>query len=132
MIDLEIKAKNTRDILKNNLKLFPYRCCKFAVTEMYEKNFEIIKGQRVCLVGPNGAGKSTLLKMLAGVLNSDEGIIKLGYNVERGYFSQTRLDVLSENRTAFDEVSSARSSTINVISGVTTCAPLLSIAVNVI
>ena len=44
MIDLEIKAKNTRDILKNNLKLFPYRCCKFAVIEMYEKNFEIIKG----------------------------------------------------------------------------------------
>lgn len=70
-------------------------------------NFEILKGQKVCLVGPNGAGKSTLLKMLAGVLESDSGEIKYGHNVDYGYFSQTRLDVLNPNRSAFDEVGSA-------------------------
>ena len=70
-------------------------------------DLEIIRGQKVCLVGPNGAGKSTLLKMLAGVLNNDAGELKLGHNVERGYFSQTRLDVLNPNRTAFDEVGGA-------------------------
>lgn len=68
---------------------------------------EITKGQKICLVGPNGAGKSTLLKMLAGVLKPTSGKIKLGHKVKRGYFSQTRLDVLSPNRKVLDEVASA-------------------------
>ncbi len=67
-------------------------------------DFEITKGQKLCLVGPNGAGKSTLLKILAGVLPIDAGTRKLGYNVTQGYFSQTRLDVLQPERTAFEEV----------------------------
>jgi len=73
---------------------------------------ELIRGQKLCLVGPNGAGKSTLLKMLAGVLSPDQGSIKLGHNVKRGYFSQTRLDVLNPNRTVLDELGSASSSSI--------------------
>ncbi len=67
-------------------------------------DFEITKGQKLCLVGPNGAGKSTLLKMVAGVLDPDSGTRKLGHQVELGYFSQTRLDVLNPNRTAFEEL----------------------------
>lgn len=67
-------------------------------------DFEITKGQKFCLVGPNGAGKSTLLKMIAGVLEPDSGTRKLGHQVELGYFSQTRLDVLNPNRTAFEEL----------------------------
>ncbi|MCK5180099.1 MAG: ATP-binding cassette domain-containing protein [Candidatus Omnitrophica bacterium] len=75
---------------------------------VYENlDLEIVKGQKVCLVGPNGAGKSTLLKMLAGVLKPDSGEIKQGHQVDNGYFSKTRLDVLNPNRTAFDEVSMA-------------------------
>lgn len=69
-------------------------------------NLEIIRGEKVCLVGPNGAGKSTLLKMLAGAIEPTEGSVKLGHQVERGYFSQTRTDVLNPNRSAFDEVAS--------------------------
>lgn len=72
-----------------------------------ELDLELIRGQKICLVGPNGAGKSTLLKMLAGVLNPDSGKIKLGYQVQRGYFSQTRLDVLSPSRNVLDELASA-------------------------
>ncbi len=67
-------------------------------------DFEITKGQKVCLVGPNGAGKTTLLKMLAGVMEFDSGERKLGHQVDLGYFSQTRLDVLQPDRSAFDEV----------------------------
>lgn len=67
-------------------------------------NLEIVKGQKVCLVGPNGAGKSTLLKMLAGAITQDSGFVKYGHGVEPGYFSQSRLDVLNPNRSAFDEV----------------------------
>ena len=70
-------------------------------------DFEITKGQKLCLVGPNGAGKSTLLKMIAGVLPPDAGTRKLGHQVNLGYFSQTRLDVLNPTRTVFEELMSA-------------------------
>ena len=76
-------------------------------TVYHHLDFEIVKGQKICLVGPNGAGKSTLLKMLAGVLKPDSGKLKYGHQVEIGYFSQARIDVLSPNKTAFDEVTSA-------------------------
>ena len=70
-------------------------------------SLEITKGQKVCLVGPNGAGKSTLLKILADVIEPDTGTIRLGNGVVRGYFSQSRLDVLNPNRNAFEEVAAA-------------------------
>lgn len=70
-------------------------------------DMEVLRGQKICLVGPNGAGKSTLLKMLAGVVEPDGGEIRLGHQVERGYFSQSRLDVLNPTRNAFEEVASA-------------------------
>ncbi len=73
--------------------------------KVYENlDFEIVKNQKICLVGPNGAGKSTLLKMLAGAIPPDSGSRKLGHQVDLGYFSQTRLDVLNPQRSAFDEV----------------------------
>ena len=85
----------------------------FGVQKVYQDlSFEITRGQKVCLVGRNGAGKSTLLKMAAGVLHPDRGEVKLGLNVERGYFSQTRLDVLNPQRNVLDELSSAARSSI--------------------
>jgi len=85
----------------------------YGTKKVYDNlQFELIRGQKLCLVGPNGAGKSTLLKMLAGVLDPDKGAIKLGHNVKRGYFSQTRLDVLNPNRTVLDEIGSASTSSI--------------------
>ncbi|MFA5059596.1 MAG: ABC-F family ATP-binding cassette domain-containing protein [Candidatus Omnitrophota bacterium] len=70
-------------------------------------DFEITRGEKICLIGHNGAGKSTLLKMLAGVVKPDSGERKLGHNVGLGYFSQTRLDVLNQEKTAFDEVATS-------------------------
>jgi ATP-binding cassette subfamily F protein 3 len=80
----------------------------YGETKVYwDIDFELIRGQKVCFVGPNGAGKSTLLKMLAGILKPDTGSIKLGHQVGRGYFSQTRLDILNPNRNVLDELASA-------------------------
>lgn len=70
-------------------------------------DFEIVKDQKVCLVGPNGAGKSTLLKILADAIPYDSGTRRLGHGVKMGYFSQTRLDVLNPNRSAYEELISA-------------------------
>jgi ATP-binding cassette, subfamily F, member 3 len=69
----------------------------------HDLNFEIEKHQRIVLVGPNGAGKSTLLKILGGIIPIESGTCELGHNVEVGYFSQQRVDVLDLERTALEE-----------------------------
>jgi ATP-binding cassette subfamily F protein 3 len=66
-------------------------------------NLEIEKGQRIVLVGPNGAGKSTLLKILAELIPIQAGKRELGHNVNVGYFSQQRVDVLDLERTVLEE-----------------------------
>ncbi|MCX5696814.1 MAG: ABC-F family ATP-binding cassette domain-containing protein [Candidatus Omnitrophica bacterium] len=75
---------------------------------VYENlDFEISKGEKAVLAGENGAGKSTLLKILAGIIDIDSGERKAGHNVEIGYFSQTRTDVLSLENTVLQEAYSA-------------------------
>ena len=66
-------------------------------------NLEIEKHQRIVLVGPNGAGKSTLLKILGNVIPIESGTCELGHNVEVGYYSQQRVEVLNLERTALEE-----------------------------
>ncbi len=66
-------------------------------------DFESERSQRIVLVGPNGAGKSTLLKLLAGVLEPQQGTRTLGHNVKAGYFSQYRVEVLDPTRTVLEE-----------------------------
>ncbi|MGI8891467.1 MAG: ribosomal protection-like ABC-F family protein, partial [Chthoniobacterales bacterium] len=67
-------------------------------------NFEAERGQRTVLVGPNGAGKSTLLKLLAGVLEVEEGERAPGHNVRVGYFSQHRVEMLNVGHTVLESV----------------------------
>jgi ATP-binding cassette subfamily F protein 3 len=66
-------------------------------------NFEAERDQRLVLVGPNGAGKSTLLKILAGVVEFQQGKRDLGHNTKLGYYSQYRIDVLNPDHTVFEE-----------------------------
>ncbi|MCG8430963.1 MAG: ATP-binding cassette domain-containing protein [Candidatus Omnitrophica bacterium] len=70
-------------------------------------DFEIEKGEKAVLTGENGAGKSTLLRILAGVLPMDGGRRISGHNVDIGYFSQTRTDVLNLENTVLREAYSA-------------------------
>ncbi len=70
-------------------------------------DFEITQGEKAVLAGENGAGKSTLLKILAGIVNIDKGNRALGHNVDIGYFSQTRTDVLNVENTVLQEAYSA-------------------------
>jgi ATP-binding cassette subfamily F protein 3 len=80
-------------------------------------DFEVIKEEKAVLAGENGAGKSTLLKILAGVIDFESGTRKIGHNVDIGYFSQTRMDILVPERTVLEEAYSvaAESMTQDVI-----------------
>ena len=53
-------------------------------------SIKIMRGDRIGLVGNNGVGKSTLLKILLGELAPQKGSIKMGLNLEIGYFDQLR------------------------------------------
>ena len=70
-------------------------------------DFEVFQNEKAVLAGENGAGKSTLLKILAGVIDIDNGSRVTGHNVDIGYFSQTRMDVLHPENTVIKEAYSA-------------------------
>ncbi len=59
------------------------------------------RGQKVAFVGQNGQGKSTLAKILVGELSA-EGNIKLGHNVQVGYFAQNQAEYLDGKKTVLD------------------------------
>jgi ATP-binding cassette subfamily F protein 3 len=80
----------------------------YADIQVYrDLDFEISQGEKAVLAGENGAGKSTLLKILAGVIDIDSGLRIVGHNVDIGYFSQTRTDVLNLENTVLQEAYSA-------------------------
>jgi len=66
-------------------------------------NYTLEKNQKIALAGKNGAGKSTLLKLLAGVIEPDEGERILGHNIRCGYYSQRRSEMLNPKRTVLAE-----------------------------
>jgi ATP-binding cassette subfamily F protein 3 len=57
-------------------------------TLLHEAALAIERGEHISLVGPNGAGKTTLLETLLGLRQAEAGRIRLGHDVQPGYFSQ--------------------------------------------
>ncbi|MBR3297543.1 MAG: ATP-binding cassette domain-containing protein, partial [Firmicutes bacterium] len=68
-------------------------------------NFDIKRGDRICIVGANGIGKTTLLRIILGKLEADSGIVRYGVNVVPGYYDQGQQE-LDESRTVLDELHS--------------------------
>ena len=65
-------------------------------------NFYLNEGDKVGIIGINGTGKSTFLKVLAGVLEADEGHITRNPNVQVSFLSQNPL--MDDNATILEQV----------------------------
>ncbi|MBQ5831187.1 MAG: ABC-F family ATP-binding cassette domain-containing protein, partial [Alistipes sp.] len=64
--------------------------------------FTLERGQKIALVGRNGEGKTTMARMLIGELEATEGTIKVGANVNIGYYAQNQDDLMDGEFTVFD------------------------------
>ena len=63
----------------------------------------IKRGEKVAFVGKNGEGKSTLVKCIMGDIPFT-GNLKIGHNVQIGYFAQNQAQLLEEEITIFDTI----------------------------
>lgn len=69
----------------------------------HDVNLTIKRGEKVAFVGKNGEGKSTLVKCIMGEIPYT-GTLKLGHNVEIGYYAQNQAQMLDGEITVFDTI----------------------------
>jgi ATP-binding cassette subfamily F protein 3 len=71
----------------------------------------IERDSKTAFVGQNGQGKSTLAKIIVGDIEASGGHIKLGHNVQIGYFAQNQAEYLDGNKTVLDTMIDAANET---------------------
>ena len=64
-------------------------------------SLSVDRDSKIAFVGQNGQGKSTLAKIIVGDIKS-EGVVKLGHNVQIGYFAQNQAEYLDGSKTVLD------------------------------
>jgi ATP-binding cassette subfamily F protein 3 len=74
-----------------------------AHTVFSNVNLTIKRGEKVAFVGKNGEGKSTLVKCIMGEIPF-EGNLKVGHNIQIGYFAQNQAQLLDESLTVFQTI----------------------------
>lgn len=73
-------------------------------TVFSDAHFSVERGEKVAFVGRNGEGKTTMARVILGELQATKGAVKIGNNVEIGYFAQDQESVLDPNLTVFETV----------------------------
>lgn len=99
-ITLEPKCESGNDVLHvENLSK------SFGPLELFRDiGFDIKKGEHVAIIGDNGTGKTTILKIINRLVPADGGTLRLGANVQIGYYDQEH-HVLHMEKTLFEEIS---------------------------
>lgn len=69
----------------------------------HDVNLIIKRGEKVAFVGKNGEGKSTLVKCIMNEIDF-EGSLKIGHNIQIGYFAQNQAQLLDETLTVFQTI----------------------------
>ena len=87
---------------------YPIICDEVGKSYGQHKVFDCVtltikRGEKVAFVGNNGEGKSTLVKCIMGEIPF-EGDLKVGHNVQIGYFAQNQAQLLDGNVTVFDTI----------------------------
>ncbi|MFT7267647.1 MAG: ATP-binding cassette subfamily F protein uup [Porticoccus sp.] len=95
-ISVETSDKSGRKVVEARSLCHGYN----GETLMDNINIKIRRGDRIGLIGNNGVGKSTLLKILLGHIIPDKGSVKLGTNLEIGYFDQIHRELDTEKTIA--------------------------------
>ncbi|WP_304155409.1 ABC-F family ATP-binding cassette domain-containing protein [Hoylesella buccalis] len=72
-------------------------------TVFKEVTFTLKRGEKVAFVGKNGEGKSTLVKCIMGEIPYT-GTLKVGHNVQIGYFAQNQAQLLDEELTIYETI----------------------------
>lgn len=75
-----------------------------SLTLFTDLSFSLKKGEHVAIIGDNGTGKTTILKIINELIPADAGTIRLGTNVQIGYYDQEH-HVLHPEKTLFEEIS---------------------------
>jgi ATP-binding cassette subfamily F protein 3 len=85
------------------------------------KNIDLAieRGEKVAFVGKNGEGKTTFSRIIVGELEY-EGNVKIGHNVNIGYFAQNQDEIMDENKSVFSTIDDVavgdiRSQTRNIL-----------------
>lgn len=97
----QIDRQSGNDVLKIDDVSFRYEGDSANLFD--HANFHVSRGERIALVGPNGAGKTTLLKAILGRFETAGGEIRIGTNVEIGYYDQEQTE-LSSTKTVLKEL----------------------------
>lgn len=73
-------------------------------TVFSDAHFSVERREKVAFVGRNGEGKTTMARVILGELQPTKGDVKIGHNVEIGYFAQDQESVLDPSLTVFETV----------------------------
>ena len=86
-------------------KTYPSRLHSDGPGQTVFEGVDIIikRGEKVAFVGKNGEGKSTFVKCIMGEIPFD-GTLKIGHNVQIGYFAQNQAQLLDENLTIYETI----------------------------
>jgi ATP-binding cassette subfamily F protein 3 len=88
-------GRDVLDVVKTSKSYGPKRV-------LVDVNLKLERGDRIAFVGQNGQGKSTLAKIITGNVTKDKGDIKLGTNVNIGYYAQNQTEIMDPSYTVLE------------------------------
>ena len=91
---------------KVSLRIKDVSKCYDDLQILKDINLEVANGEKIAFVGKNGEGKTTLAKIIVSEIDY-EGTVKLGHNINFGYYAQNQSDFLDEDKSILQFIQDA-------------------------